>query len=351
MRWRLAQGQHRCHAGVAPFELASPFVARAGDQFSGDRVSHLRPQARVVLALDEALVQAKGLRELGKELRLERTHGDVLAVGGGIGAVKRCAAVEQVGAALVVVPAACGQQAVKDRQQRRRAVDHRGVDHLAAARALALEQRGHQTERQVQRAAAVVADQIQRRHRLAVGWADRVQRTGQRDVVDVVAGGLRQRPALPVARHAPVDQLGVARGAFVGADAESLGHARTPAFDQHVGGVDQPQHGVTPSRLLEVQRNRSAAAAGDVETRIERHAESARLDAVDADHVGTLVGQQHRAHRSGADAGQLDHAQSGEWAAHAVSVPESGVRLQRAGLWLSRLRPLRAASAPAGRAR
>src|ERR1039457_5818377 len=42
------------------------------------------------------------------------------------------------------------------------------------------------------------------------GSADRVQRAGHRDVVDVVPGGRGQRPVLPPARHPRVDQPGVA---------------------------------------------------------------------------------------------------------------------------------------------
>ena len=66
-------------------------------------------------------------------------------------------------------------------------------------------------KRQQHAAAAEVADQVERRHRRLAGAADRVQRAGQRDVVDVVAGARRQRAVLAPAGHAAVDEPRVAR--------------------------------------------------------------------------------------------------------------------------------------------
>jgi len=54
---------------------------------------------------------------------------------------------------------------------------------------------------EIKRAAAEIADQVEWRHRLFLG-ADRGERAGHRDVVDVMAGGVRQRTFLaqPVMR-------------------------------------------------------------------------------------------------------------------------------------------------------
>ncbi len=125
-------------------------------------------------------------------------------------------------------------------------------------------------------------------------------------------GGLGQRAGLAEAGHAAEHQAGVARQAHLGAQAQALGHAGAPALDQHIGAVDQAQRGIAAGRLLDIQRHRAAAAAGHVERRGHGHAQAAGLGAVDADHVGAQIGQQHRAHRAGTDAGQFDHAQSGQ---------------------------------------
>ena len=46
-------------------------------------------------------------------------------------------------------------------------------------------------------------------------------------------------PVLAPAGHPPVDELGVAGEALVGADAEPLHHARAEALDQRVGALDE----------------------------------------------------------------------------------------------------------------
>ena len=62
-------------------------------------------------------------------------------------------------------------------------------------------------------AAAEVADQVDRRRRLAARAAEVRERAGERDVVDVVAGGLRQRTVLAPAGHARRTRAaGCARG-------------------------------------------------------------------------------------------------------------------------------------------
>ena len=86
----------------------------------------------------------------------------------------------------------CALNAVEHRHQHRGAVDHRRVDDLALPAALRLEQRAHDAEGEQHAAAAEVADQVERRHRRLAGAAEWAERAGERDVVDVVAGGLRR---------------------------------------------------------------------------------------------------------------------------------------------------------------
>ena len=85
------------------------------------------------------------------------------------------------------------------------------------------------------RAAAEVGDQVQRGDRRPVPVSDRGQRTGLRQVVDVMARGHRQRAVLTPTGDAGEDQPRVDRGAVLGSDAEPLAGARPEAVEQHVG--------------------------------------------------------------------------------------------------------------------
>ena len=105
-------------------------------------------------------------------------------------------------------------------------------------------QRGEDADEAEHRAAAEVAEQVQRR---TCGGPParpvRVQRAGHRDVVDVVAG--RRRPA---GRPGPSRSSGrrPARGltaaAVLRAEPEPLGDPGAEALEQHVGPRDQVEH-------------------------------------------------------------------------------------------------------------
>ena len=314
---RFLHRQHRSEAGVAALQNFAPLIAASRDEDCRKRGAHFRPQTALVLGIREALGQADALREFGEELRLDRGDCNVLGVGGFIRVVVRRAAVEQVLAARPTPGAAC-RQAIEDRHQRIRAVDHRGVDHLTAPRGLALVQRSEHAQRQVQRAAAVVAHQVQRRHRLAAARADRVQRTAQRDVVQVVAGGHRERAGLAKACHAAIHQRRVQRVAGLRPDPQALGDTGAKAFEQHVGARDQAQRGVAAGRGLQVERDRAAIPRIDGEAPVHRDAQATGFAPVDAHDIGAEVGEQHGAHRHRADALEFDDAQSVQWA-HGVS--------------------------------
>ena len=111
-------------------------------------------------------------------------------------------------------PAAGREMAEHVRHERSGAVHHRGVDHLALARS----GRPRSSRRRCRRRAYIPPPpksptRLSGSDRCAACFADRVQRTSEGDVVDVVAGTLRQRPVLAPARHAAVDQARVQREA------------------------------------------------------------------------------------------------------------------------------------------
>src|SRR5207302_1167611 len=80
---------------------------------------------------------------------------------------------------------------------------------------------------------------VQRRHRPLSGPADRVQRAGDADVVEVVADARRERTGLAPAGDPAVDQARVAGEALLRAEAHPLGDARPEPLDEHVRLVHQ----------------------------------------------------------------------------------------------------------------
>ena len=310
----LAERQHRRHAGVGVGEDLRPVVAVLGGDGLGDRGAQLGPAAHVVLVGQVGTVEAQPLEHLGVELRLDRADRDVPAVGAGVGVVVRGAAVEHVDAALVG-PHAVLAEAPDHLRQHARAVDHRGIDHLALARGLPLPQRGEDADEQEHRPAAEVAGQVQRRDRPFAGAADRVQHAVERDVVDVVSGLQAPRPGLAPPRHAAVDQPLVDLRAVFGSEAESLGDAGPQSLDQDVGLGDQLQDEFTALVGLEVRGHRAAVAQGSFAfCRRDAAQFSGPLDAHD---VGAEIAEDHRSVRTWADAGQFDDAQSVQWSRHA----------------------------------
>ena len=105
----------------------------------------------------------------------------------------------------------------------------------------------HATPNAMQHAAATeVADDVDRRRRLRAGPPEVRERAAERDVVDVVPGGLRVRTVLAPAGHAAVDELRVPGEAGVGPDAEPLGHAGPEALDERIGLLDEREHRLDP---------------------------------------------------------------------------------------------------------
>ncbi len=200
----------------------------------------------------------------------------------------------------------------KPRHQRCRAVDHRRVDDLAPARALRLENGADHAEGQVQRAAAEIADQVQRRGRRLAVAAKGMHRAGERDVVEIVPGGLCERPLLAPAGDPAIDEAGIAREAILGAETEPFGDPRAEPFDQRVGAFDQAQGECLAVRMFEVERQASSAAQQQVIAQRARHAEIAGLRPIDAQYGGAEIGEQHRAHRPRPDARQFQDFDAGE---------------------------------------
>jgi hypothetical protein len=298
------EGEDRGDAGVGAFEEGAPLVAGPGAELAGQALPQERPGGLVELGRGVVGGQADPLEELGPELGLEGADGQVAGVGGLVDGVEGGGAVEQVGAT-AVGPEAGGEQLVELGGEQRGPVGHGRVDHLAPAGAGRLQQGGDHAEGEQHPAAAEVAEQVERRHRGAVGRADRVQRPGQGDVVDVVAGRTGQGTVLAPAGDPAVDQAGVAGQAGLGPDPEPLGHPGAEPLDQRVGPGGQVEHHPRPVGVLEVDGDPapSPAEQGRPPWLVSRRA-------VDGQDLGAQVGQEHGAERPRPDRGQLDHPHS-----------------------------------------
>ena len=254
---------------------------------------------------------AEPVEQGGVELRLDRPDRDELAVGGLVHLVVEGAGVEQVGAALVV-PDAHGAERVEHRHEQRGAVDHRAVDHLALARARGLEQRRTRCRR---RASMPPPPKSPTRLSGGGGWlagtADRLEGAGERDVVDVVAGG-----AARTGRPGPSRSSGRRRGAGC---APGRRRARSRGARTRRGGSPRCSTSArstsraatsTPSGCLRStpteRRPRLSTSAGGLSGSPPMH----DAGPVDADDVGAHVGEHHGAERARADAGDLEDLDS-----------------------------------------
>ena len=97
-----------------------------------------------------------------------------------------------------------------------------------------------------------------------------------------------------------------------GPTSEALHHAGTEALDQRVGPLDETQEHLGRVRMLQVDRDRPAAAVHRVEPRIDAVAPLATSFArrgrpVDPNDLGSHVRQHHRREGSGPEPGHLDH--------------------------------------------
>src|SRR3546814_12983397 len=70
-----------------------------------------------VILIEFVGVYSKTFQQNGKELGFQGTYRDMPAVPAGVTAIKRCAAVQQIGMPLIL-PLACGQEGIKQANER-----------------------------------------------------------------------------------------------------------------------------------------------------------------------------------------------------------------------------------------
>ena len=246
----------RCPRSLGPLGLGALLDPRR----SGAQVA----ERGEVVAVRHLAGEPEQVQELLVELRLERRHRHVPAVGGLVDVVVRHAAVEQVRA-----PAARGDAAGVDdgaasrsgarcrpRSRRRPPGPCRRPAPRAAPRAP--RSRGTSTRRRSHRA----------------GWPGSADgrgpgrgRTARRRPRCSSCRGPRTAPAgrpAPTRSSAPYTSRGLRARHTSGPRPSRSVDARAHPLDQHVGPLDQPQHGLHRLRLLEVQRHAGAATGEQV---------------------------------------------------------------------------------------
>ncbi|MGY4369943.1 hypothetical protein ACVW1A_006008 [Bradyrhizobium sp. LB1.3] len=201
-------------------------------------------------------------------------------------------------------------------------LEHRDVDALAASGAVAVHEAG------ADRADGGEADNAidQRvRHiaRHAVTGLRHQRRQRGRALDQIVIGGLCGiRPVLTEAEHASIDQMRIDLGHNVIAELEPCHRLRTDVVDEHIGVLQQPQHGLAAGGLLQIETDRALAAVGVEEHRahagVTHRADQAgdvaverfHLDDVStvvAEHLGRIGPHQHGCHVDDLDALQGPH--------------------------------------------
>ncbi len=312
----LGERQHRRDAGVGAGEHRGPVVAVVGGERLGEPRPQFGPAAHVVLVGQVGRVEAEPCQQLGVELRLDRTR----PRRSGRRRSRRCRSTGAPVSSMLTprsslhMPMPRNAHIICDSTLEPSTIAASTTWPLPER--LPLPQRREHADEQEHRPAAEVADEVQRRHRPLAGPADRVQHAVERDVVDVVAGLLAARAVWPHPVIRRVDQPLVDLGAVLGAEAEALGDAGPEALDQHVGLGDQPQHQLAALVALEVRGHRPPVAQQVVAAGLGRRS-GPLAGPFDADDVGAEVAEDHRGVRTGADAGQLDDAQSLQWSSHA----------------------------------
>src|SRR5580658_3175605 len=166
----------------------------------------------------------------------------------------------------------------------RRSVADGGVDDLSLPGLAGAENRRDDAESEID-GAGIIADEIERRARRRARAADRMKGAADGDVIEIVARRLGERPLLAPPGHAPVNEARIAGEKRPRAETEPFHHARSKAFNERVRLVDETQRRLDALLPLEVERERFSAAQQEVVARRFRHAEAARLPAIDANHL------------------------------------------------------------------
>src|SRR3954453_1867675 len=152
------------------------------------------------------------------------------------------------------------------------------------------------------------------RHQAGIGLQHRVHRRA-----------LGERPALAEARDRDIEDPRLARRDLLIVEAEAMDDLGAEALEEDVGALQQPPHDLLAGVGLEVDGETALSQiADDREGRMAGVADAQRArpvavaQALDLDHVGAVLGEQHGAVRSGDPLAEIDdlEAREGRIVAH-----------------------------------
>ena len=273
----------------------------------------------VVLRGGVDIGQAELVQQQRVERPLERADADEAAIGAAVDVVER-RIVER--ARRGAIELAAGAHPLRDRAEHAQHVDDRRVDDTAATAGARVEQCADDAESEAERAGCVANDRRRHDRPFAAVCRER-QQPAQRHIVQVVAGRLRQRPALPPAGDAAVDQPRVARRAVGRAEAQALHRTGPQAFDQGVASVDQAQRLRCVGAVFQVERQDILAAAQRaVRGAAELFVDGAGLRPGDDGDRGAHVGQHPASQRARADALEFEDPHPRQRRRHASAAAE-----------------------------
>src|SRR5271166_4171028 len=112
-----------------------------------------------------------------------------------------------------------------------------------------------------------------------------MERAGEREIVDVVARFLSDRPRLTPAGHPRVDKAGIGLATNLRPEAKALHYAGTKPFDQDVGLRNQLQHCRHGGWFFQIQSDGALIAIVEVEAPLRVGFGSGSSNTVDADDI------------------------------------------------------------------
>ena len=148
-----------------------------------------------------------------------------------------------------------------------------------------------QAHRQIERAASIVANQIEWRTRATVAIAHRMKCTCNGDIVEVMSRSMRQRAGLSPSRHAPVNQLRIAGERDIRPETVALHDAGSETLDQPISFLDQLQRSFDISRIFQVESDGPAPPAHHISCA----ARATITLPINPNHICAKIRQQHAA--------------------------------------------------------
>ncbi len=209
-----------------------------------------------------------------------------------------------------------------DHHERDQRLEHRHLDRLALAGALAREE-GCEQRRDHAVGAGLVGDD--RRQEAWLAGDDALQRGEARARLDdVVVGCLRAhraRGAITVGRD--IDEPRIDLLELLVFDAEALGRIGPVVVHQHVGGLGELEQSLAAGILLQIEDDRALGAiAAEIEGRHPRmasrpeHTRRVAFGRLDLDHVGAEVAELLRGPRTQHDSRAVENSHSGQRTRH-----------------------------------